>query len=57
MPRDQPVTAAEIEAAREEMQAQHQEIRADLEATGVDVSSWGQDENHDQREGRADGGK
>jgi GH25 family lysozyme M1 (1,4-beta-N-acetylmuramidase) len=56
MARDHPVTDAEIDALREEMQAQREEIRADLEAAGVDVSSWDQDENHDQREARADGG-
>lgn len=57
MARDNPVTDAEIEAVREGMQAQREEIRADLEAAGVDVSSWDHDEDRDQREARADGGE
>jgi len=52
MARNQPVTDADIDQLRKEMKQQREEIRADLEAAGVDVGSW----DHDQREARADGG-
>lgn len=43
MARDQPVTDAEIEDAREAITEQREEICEDLEAAGVDVSNWGDD--------------
>ena len=43
MARDQPVTDAEIEETSEAMREQREQIRDDLKAAGVDVSSWGDD--------------
>lgn len=40
MARDTPVTDDELEAAREAIREQREEIRADLEAAGVDVTGW-----------------
>lgn len=40
MARDQPVTDAEIENAREAIREQKAAIRAYLESEGVDTSSW-----------------
>lgn len=55
MARDQePVTDAEIEAVRESMREQRDEIREYLEDEGVDVSTWDDDS---AAEARADGGE
>lgn len=40
MARDQPVTDAEIENAREAIREQKADVRAYLESEGVDTSSW-----------------
>lgn len=40
MARDHPVTDDELEAVREGIFEQREEIRRDLEARGVDVSEW-----------------
>jgi GH25 family lysozyme M1 (1,4-beta-N-acetylmuramidase) len=43
----QPVSDEEIEAAREAIREQKEEIRADLAEAGVDVSSWDSDDEAD----------
>lgn len=48
---ERPLTDAEIDRLREEMEDQRDEIRAYLEEQGVDVSSW-----EDTEAARADGG-
>ena len=40
MARDQPMTDAEIEALRDEMREQREDVRDYLESEGVDVSDW-----------------
>lgn len=53
MARDQePLTDAEIEELREEMNEQREDIKDFLEDEGVDVSEW----DGGQPEARADGG-
>lgn len=53
MARDQePLTDAEIEQLREEMNEQRQDIKSFLEDEGVDVTGW----DEGQTEARADGG-
>jgi hypothetical protein len=51
--RVKPVSDEDIETLRAEMREQRAEIRADLEAAGVDVSNWG-DSNHTD-DARAEG--
>lgn len=54
MARDQdPLTDEEIEALRDEMHEQRDEIREHLANEGVDVSAW----DSEQPEARADGGQ
>ena len=40
MARDQPITDAEIEALRDEIREQREDIRDCLESEGVDASDW-----------------
>ena len=40
MARDQPITDAEIEALRDEIREQREQIREELKKAGVDVSDW-----------------
>lgn len=54
MARDIPVTDADIEAAREAIREQREQIREDLAAEGVDVTGWDDDPVSDAEPAESD---